>query len=208
MCRYYSAQWLQGAPNRVAPHQDEEISTERNKCLRRYFPDPEDRKKVSIEFSRFSSAADVFSNFDSIEDRWELDPKSWWVNYGSSAPLLQKLALKLLVQPSSSSCCERNWSTYSFIHSKRRNKLNPSRAEDLVYVHTNLRLLSRRSEDYKQGASKMWDVRADDSSSDLLEVSYLSLDEPDIEAVMFIDDGHGGEEIDTFPISNETVRVD
>ena len=76
MCRYYSAQWLQGAPNRVAPHQDEEISTERNKCLRRYFPDPEDRKKVSIEFSRFSSAADVFSNFDSIEDRWELDPKS------------------------------------------------------------------------------------------------------------------------------------
>ena len=86
--------------------------------------------------------------------------------------------------------------------------MNPSRAEDLVYVHTNLRLLSRRSEDYKQGASKMWDVRADDSSSDLLEVSYLSLDEPDIEVVMFINDGHGGEEIDTFPISNETVRVD
>ena len=53
-----------------------------------------------------------------------------------------------------------------------------------------------------------YEFRADDSSSDLLEVSYLSLDEPDIEAVMFINDGHGGEEIDTFPISNETVRVD
>ncbi|KAL1326255.1 hypothetical protein AAHE18_13G215200 [Arachis hypogaea] len=205
--RYYSPQWLQEAPNRVAPHQDEEISMERNKCLRRYFPDIEDRKKVALEFSKFSTFGGVFSSFDSIADRWELDPQSWWSNYGSSAPLLQMIALKLLVQPSSSSCSERNWSTYSFIHSKRRNKLNPSRAEDLVYVHTNLRLLSRMSEDYKKGDTSTWDVRVDDNSPDLSEVSYLSLDEPNIEAVVFTDDGLGGEEIDTFLVS-EMARVD
>jgi len=75
--------------------------------------------------------------------------------HGSSAPLLQKLALKLLVQPCSSSCCERNWSTYSFIHSLKRNKLDPKRVEGLVYMHTNLRLLARKNEEYNQVSSKI-----------------------------------------------------
>ncbi|KAL4344157.1 hypothetical protein AHAS_Ahas11G0150300 [Arachis hypogaea] len=96
---------------------------------------------------------------------------------------------------------------YSFIHSKRRNKLNPSRVENLVYVHTNLRLLSRRREDYKKRDISMCDVRVDDNSSDLSEVSYLSLDKPDMEAVVFADDRLGGKEIDKFYVS-ETTRVD
>ncbi|KAK7273846.1 hypothetical protein RIF29_14910 [Crotalaria pallida] len=105
--RYYSAQWLQGAPNRKAPHEDAEITMERNKCIGRYFPIDEDRQKVYQEFSKFSLASDAFSSFDSIQDRWELDPKSWWVNYGANAPLLQKISLKLLGQPSSSSCYKK-----------------------------------------------------------------------------------------------------
>ncbi|XP_027351371.1 uncharacterized protein LOC113862485 [Abrus precatorius] len=99
--RYYSEEWLREAPNRVPPHQDDEVSRERNKCLKRYFPNAEERKNVFVEFSNFSSCAADFASFDSIEDRWTLDPKSWWVMHGSSTPLLQKLALKLLVQPCS-----------------------------------------------------------------------------------------------------------
>nr|KYP55834.1 hypothetical protein KK1_002059 [Cajanus cajan] len=137
--------------------------------------------------------------------RWTLDAKSWWVMHGSSAPLLQKLSLKLLVQPSSSSCCERNWSTYSFIHSLKRNKLNPKRAEDLVYVHTNLRILSRKSEEYMQGSTRMWDIGGDAWDSfggvENLEVTSLSLDEPEMKGVLFTDDGQGGDEIDTILIS-------
>jgi len=45
---------------------------------------------------------------------------------------------KLLAQPCSSSCGEKNWSTDSFIHSLKRNKI-PHGAEVLVYVHSNLR---------------------------------------------------------------------
>ncbi|KAE9591099.1 putative HAT dimerization domain, ribonuclease H-like domain-containing protein [Lupinus albus] len=51
---------------------------------------------------------------------WRLDPKLWWVLLGSSVPLIQRLACRLLVQPCSFSCCERNWSTYSFIHSAKK----------------------------------------------------------------------------------------
>ncbi|XLS98289.1 hypothetical protein HN51_041024 [Arachis hypogaea] len=36
----------------------------------------EDRKKVALEFSKFSIFGGVFSSFDSIVDRWELHPQS------------------------------------------------------------------------------------------------------------------------------------
>ena len=50
-------------------------------------------------------------------------------------------AFKLLRQLCSSSCAERNWSIYKYIHSLKRNKMTPAHAKDLVYVHSNLQLL-------------------------------------------------------------------
>nr|GFA74664.1 hAT dimerization domain, ribonuclease H-like domain protein [Tanacetum cinerariifolium] len=100
---------------------------------------------------------------------------------------LQTLAFRLLGQPSSSSCAERNWSAYAFIHSLRRNKLTTSRAQDLVYIHNNLRLLSRNPND----DVKMWDVGEDafDSMEDVgfLEFADLLLDEPEFENDLIID---------------------
>ena len=40
----------------------------------------------------------------------------------------------------------RNWSTFSLIHTKRRNRLLPAHTEKLVYIHTNLRLISKIKE--------------------------------------------------------------
>ena len=36
-----------------------------------------------------------------------------------------------------------------------------ARAEDLVFVHSNLHLLSRRNEEYVNVATKMWDIAGD-----------------------------------------------
>ncbi|KAL6519715.1 hypothetical protein OROMI_032609 [Orobanche minor] len=189
--RYYSDAWLTMAPNRLPPHQDIELSEERNKCFKRYFPNSEARTSVNVEFARFSGQMDTFGSADSIEDRATMDPKMWLV-HGASAPNIQKIALKLLGQPCSSSCCERNWSTYSFIHSIRRNKILPTRAEDLVYVHTSLRLLSRKSEQYAKGETKLWDVGGDQfdplDGAEELEIANLSLDEPELEAIIIQDD--------------------
>ena len=63
----------------------------------------------------FSSADGEFGQFDSLQDRWILKSKEWWITYGSSIPKLQSIALKLLAQPSSSSSAEKNRSTYGFI---------------------------------------------------------------------------------------------
>ncbi|XP_027169431.1 uncharacterized protein LOC113769158 [Coffea eugenioides] len=43
-------------------------------------------------------------------------------------------------QPASSSGCECNWSVFERIHTKKRNRLEHQRLNDLVYVHYNLRL--------------------------------------------------------------------
>ncbi|KAL1194379.1 hypothetical protein V5N11_017847 [Cardamine amara subsp. amara] len=114
-----------------------------------------------------------------------MEPKFWWANFGAQTPLLQTLAFKVLGQPSSSSCAERNWSTYSFIHSLKRNKLTTSRAQDLVYIHNNLRLLPRNAGEYNDEKTKKWDVGGDefDSMEDMgfLEFSNLSLDDSDFE---------------------------
>ena len=74
----------------------------------------------------------------------------------------------------------------------KRNKLKPQRVEDLVFVHNNLRLLSWRSPNNNEGESKMWDVGGagfdsmDIENDGLLEIANLSLDEPQLEAVLKI----------------------
>ncbi|GAV88667.1 LOW QUALITY PROTEIN: DUF659 domain-containing protein/Dimer_Tnp_hAT domain-containing protein, partial [Cephalotus follicularis] len=143
--RYYSEQWLNEDPTRVHTHKDMEINQERTKCIRKYFTNLEERNKVNMEYEEFVGKNGDFRDFDSIENRYAMDPKAWWVLHGACAPMLQTIALRLLAQPSSSSCAERNWSTYSFVHSMKRNKMTAKRAEDLVYIHSNLRLLSRKS---------------------------------------------------------------
>ena len=67
----------------------------------------------------------------------------------------------------------------------------PARAEDLVYVHSNLRLLSRRNEEYVHIATKMWDIAGDSwNESDIhggariLENVVLTLDELELEAMV------------------------
>ncbi|PKU70417.1 hypothetical protein MA16_Dca007169 [Dendrobium catenatum] len=67
----------------------------------------------------------------------------WWKMFGSSASNLQKVAIRILSQTSSSSGCERNWSVFEQIHSKRQNYLEHQGLNDLVYVRYNLNLKNR-----------------------------------------------------------------
>ncbi|KAL4598973.1 hypothetical protein ACB092_11G093700 [Castanea dentata] len=64
----------------------------------------------------------------------------WWKLFGSCAPTLQKIAIRILSQIAASSGCEQNWSVFQKIHSKIRNSVEHQRLNDLVYVHYNYRL--------------------------------------------------------------------
>ncbi|KAI8556211.1 hypothetical protein RHMOL_Rhmol05G0234700 [Rhododendron molle] len=73
------------------------------------------------------------------------DIVEWWIHYGISAPQLQKVAVKVLSQTTSSSNCERNWSTFSLIHTKTRNRLKYQKLNKIVYVYYNMRLKIRHA---------------------------------------------------------------
>ena len=70
----------------------------------------------------------------------------WWLQFGGDAPHLRKVAVRILSQTTTSSGCERNWSTFALIHTKVRNRLSYRRLEKLVYVHYNMRLKLRCAE--------------------------------------------------------------
>ena len=74
----------------------------------------------------------------------------------------------------------------------RRNKITPQRCDDLVFVHYNIRLLSRRTPQYREGETKMWNISGDASNSiesaGVLVVANFSLDEADMKVVLFRDE--------------------
>jgi hypothetical protein len=101
---------------------------------------------------------------------WEwicnLCPVRWWICHGANGVHLQSLAICILSQVAS-----------CFIHSVKRNRLGSQKAEDLVYVHSNLRLASRRGPEYNSGPSKEWDVDAENPDLDL-SLAALNIEEP------------------------------
>ena len=71
--------------------------------------------------------------------------------------------------------------------------MTSQRAEDLVFIHSNLRLLSRKTSEYSKGETKAWDIAGDafDSFEDvgMFDVANLSLDNPELEAKITKEDG-------------------
>jgi hypothetical protein len=71
-----------------------------------------------------------------------MEPHQWWQRMGGRA--LPKIAKRILSLTCSTSSCERNWSMYSFVHNKSHNHLRVDKAEALVYIYTNSKLLRQR----------------------------------------------------------------
>eukprot|EP00258_Populus_trichocarpa_P043485 XP_024459504.1 uncharacterized protein LOC112327975 [Populus trichocarpa] len=64
--------------------------------------------KLTSEMKLFRNAEHDFGRVSAKNDRTLLPPNEWWVMYGTCAPNLQKLAIRVLSQTCSSSGCERN----------------------------------------------------------------------------------------------------
>ncbi|KAH7422803.1 hypothetical protein KP509_12G026500 [Ceratopteris richardii] len=107
---------------------------------------PQMDTELCDELDAFQSMSGSFSRLV-VKDKDRMHyAVRWWEQFGPCVPNLQKLALYVLSQGSCASPCERNWSTFSLIHTKRRNRLMLKNVEKLVYIHTNLRLISKIEE--------------------------------------------------------------
>ena len=81
---------------------------------------------------QFANRVDAFGYLWCLDVVKHLSAPVWWMEYGSQTFELQHIATRVLSVAASSCSCERNWSAYDFIHTKRRNRLKASRARDLV----------------------------------------------------------------------------
>ncbi|XP_027911484.1 uncharacterized protein LOC114170198 [Vigna unguiculata] len=122
---------------------DLEVTNGLYDCIRRLVPSKDVQQKILTELPLYKSANGLFGDDFAKESRKTIALAQWWKNYGHAAPNLQKLDIKILSLTCSSSGCERNWSVFEQIHSKKRNKLDHKRLHDLVYIKYNQQLAQR-----------------------------------------------------------------
>ncbi|GBG82095.1 hypothetical protein CBR_g34375 [Chara braunii] len=69
---------------------------------------------------------------------------SWWSQFGSGSPQLQRCALRVMHMWSCASPAERNWAVHEGIHTKKRNQLAFEKVVQLIEITANVRLTEYR----------------------------------------------------------------
>lgn len=139
----------------VSRHQDEEVMSGLYEAIERLNPDPSVAGLVRSQLRAYKLEEGLFGIKAAKYDRFETAPAVWWQFYAAGAPELQKFAVRVLSQGSSASACERNWSTFDHIHSKK-NRLLSGKLEDLVYVRSNLQLALKNVAKESSNSSTPW----------------------------------------------------
>lgn len=70
-----------------------------------------------------------------------VDPLEWWKVNETTFPTLALLAKRYLCIPASSAPCERVFSKINVVIAKRRARLLPERAEQIVFIQHNMAVL-------------------------------------------------------------------
>ena len=104
------------------------------------FDNKRTRVKAMKELLYYKNSKGIFSQSETFEMAKGMSGAEWWELVGAETPEIQRMALILLSKSGSVSMNERTWKEYSWVHSKSRNRLKPTRAEKLVIVHSNLRM--------------------------------------------------------------------
>ncbi|KAK9006658.1 hypothetical protein V6N11_018992 [Hibiscus sabdariffa] len=163
-----------GGIARRAPNQDREVVAGVLKAFDRIGEDENEKAELRKQLAKFQNKQGLFGTAHARIDATTMTPISWWSTYGSENPELAEIAIRVLSQPISSSSAERVWSTYSYIHNIKRNRLNAKCADKLVFIHSNIRLLSRFTTSYKEGPCKKWDI---DPGSTYVDDSTVRLED-------------------------------
>lgn len=109
----------------------------------KFFPSVQDQVAIEKQLVAFRHGEGMFSDPAAVVLARESHAHVWWESYGQDSPQLQFLATKILSQVTVVSSCDRNWSAFEFIYSKRRNILSVEKAVDLVFVFSTLHLKNK-----------------------------------------------------------------
>ncbi|XP_050226093.1 uncharacterized protein LOC126675492 [Mercurialis annua] len=110
------------------------------KVIEKLLPTPDMRRDITNQIFTFTRASGMFGCNLAMEARDTVAPGLWWEQFGDSAPVLQRVAIRILSQVCSTFTFERHWNTFQQIHSEKRNKIDKETLNDLVYINYNLKL--------------------------------------------------------------------
>lgn len=119
--------------------------------------------KVNSQLAIYKNKKGIFSRSWVIESAESMPAYLWWDNNAASTPELQTVARLVLAQPSSASVIERINSEFGFVKDRRRNRLSHSKADKLVSLFHNLRLMKRVANIAYTEPTVGWDVDANHS---------------------------------------------
>ncbi|KAK2429465.1 hypothetical protein QL285_027902 [Trifolium repens] len=112
-------------------------------CIDKLSESDEVVDSIHGELSKYRMGVGHFGLKEAIRQRATIAAAEWWKRYGAKTRNLQLLAIKILSLTCSSSGCERNWSAFEHIHSKKRNRLEHQKLQDLVFIKYNQTLKER-----------------------------------------------------------------
>ncbi|KAI3497431.1 hypothetical protein L1887_40029 [Cichorium endivia] len=122
---------------------NKEIMTGLYVAIDRLVPDEDENDTLRQQLNLYIDSEGQFGSAAAKRSITKLAPYIWWRSYGIDTPLLQKFAITVLSQTCSASPCERNWSAFDNLHSKKRNCLLQQKLNDLVFIQYNTRLQRR-----------------------------------------------------------------
>ena len=110
-----------------------------------------------------------------------MKPSDYWSQFGLlDYPRLSQIALRIYQIPTSSAASERVWKVFSFIHSKRRNRLKKDKVKKLAYIYVNAALLDEKDKrDYLLDQADLTGGLSDSESEEeeVLEKDLVVLEE-------------------------------
>ncbi|PKA48926.1 hypothetical protein AXF42_Ash016442 [Apostasia shenzhenica] len=147
--KYYDEDFMQtpapGGRKRCPPDQDDDIFEGAMAAICKMHPNDDQADTVRVQFMSFVEKKGKFSSPTAKRDARnpKINVLQWWKFHGGDTKELRDMAFRVLAQSISALSVERPWSTYGFVKNALRTRLNESQTDDLLFVHSNLRLLSR-----------------------------------------------------------------
>ncbi|CAN1317768.1 hypothetical protein LINPERPRIM_LOCUS30557 [Linum perenne] len=118
--------------------------------VERLSKDRDESLTIMQQLDTFHHARGMFSSYESMQLLDRKHPADWWSSFGDDVPNLKKFAIRILSFTCCVSGCERNWSVFERVHSKKRNRLLQKKMNDIVYVMYNSKLLRRQAKDIER----------------------------------------------------------
>ncbi|XP_049936860.1 uncharacterized protein LOC116266454 [Nymphaea colorata] len=147
-CSLHAAAYYLNPAIRYLPtfKKDREVEYGMLDCIDVLVSDSKEQDAIHMSINKYDTASGTMARDTAVRCRTTMRPDLWWERFGPDCPELRKLAIRILSQTCSATGCERNWSVFQHIHSKKRNRLEHKRLNDLVYVRYNMKLRQRQLE--------------------------------------------------------------